>query len=196
MRAVLPRFSRVYVVFLEVRFSRFLPFKAIAMHAHPSHNPNPSRSSPLPAGCQAVAILWVIVYLTPLFWVDTVRLGGIRGHRLTFARYLSSILVPMVKTKPPPYQTLIERSITARGFGTEKYYVIDSRTNARIVKCRNQQESEKIAAGLNAAAKSRWVKLLSDWSAFASPLNANHPTGKIIVFVSLDQALAIYGLYS
>ena len=71
-------------------------------------------------------------------------------------------LVPMIKTKPPRYQTLIERPITAGGFGTAKYYVIDSRTNARIVKCRNQQESEKIAGGLNAAAKSRWVKLLSD----------------------------------
>jgi hypothetical protein len=68
----------------------------------------------------------------------------------------------MIKTKPPRYQTLIGRSIIARGFGTEKYYVIDSRTNARIVTCRNQQESEKIAGGLNAAAKSRWVKLLSD----------------------------------
>ncbi len=84
------------------------------------------------------------------------------SHRLTFTRHVSSILVPMIKTKPPRYQTLIERSITARGFGTEKYYVIDSRTNARIVKCRNQQESEKIADGLNAAAKFRWVKLLSD----------------------------------
>jgi len=68
----------------------------------------------------------------------------------------------MIKTKPPRYQTLIERSITDRVFGTEEYYVIDSRTNARVVKCRNQQESEKIADGLNAAAKSRWVKLLSD----------------------------------
>ena len=70
----------------------------------------------------------------------------------------------MIKPKPPPYQTLIERSITAGAgaFGTEKYYVIDSRTNARIVKCRNQQESEKIAGGLNAAAKFRWVKLLAD----------------------------------
>jgi hypothetical protein len=66
------------------------------------------------------------------------------------------------KPKPPRYQTLIDRSITARGFGTEKHYVIDSRTNERIVKCRNQQESEKIAGGLNAAAKFRWVKLLSD----------------------------------
>ena len=84
------------------------------------------------------------------------------GHRLTFTCHLSSILVPMIKTKPPRYQTLIERSIIARGFGTEKYYVIDSRTNARIVKCRNQQESEKIAGGLNAAAKYRWIKLLSD----------------------------------
>ncbi len=84
------------------------------------------------------------------------------GHRLTFTRHVSSILVPMIKTKPPRYQTVIERSITARGFGTEKYYVIDSRTNARIVKCRNQQESEKIADGLNAAAKFRFVKLLSD----------------------------------
>ncbi len=81
---------------------------------------------------------------------------------MTFTRHVSSILVPMIKTKPPRYQTVIERSITARGFGTEKYYVIDSRTNARIVKCRNQQESEKIADGLNAAAKFRWVKLLSD----------------------------------
>jgi hypothetical protein len=84
------------------------------------------------------------------------------SHRLTFTRHLSSILLPMIKPKPPCYQTLIERSITASGFGTEKYYVIDSRTNARIVKCRNQQESEKIAGGLNAAAKFRWVKLLSD----------------------------------
>ncbi len=73
-----------------------------------------------------------------------------------------SILVPMIKTKPPRYQTLIERSITAGGFETEEYYVIDSRTNARIVKCRNQQESGKIAGALNAAAKFRWVKLLSD----------------------------------
>ena len=68
----------------------------------------------------------------------------------------------MMKKNPPRYQTLIERSITAGGFGTEKYHVIDSQTNARIVKCRNQQESEKIADGLNAAAKFRWVKLLSD----------------------------------
>jgi len=68
----------------------------------------------------------------------------------------------MIKTKTPRYQTSIERVITTGGFGTEKYYVIDSRTNARIVKCRNQQESDKIAAGLNAAAKFRWVKLLSD----------------------------------
>jgi len=68
----------------------------------------------------------------------------------------------MIKTKPPRYQTLIERSITAGAFATEQYYVIDSRTNARIVKCRNQQEFEKIAGGLNAAAKFRWIKLLSD----------------------------------
>ena len=68
----------------------------------------------------------------------------------------------MIKTKPPRYQTLIERSITAGGFGTEEYYVIDSPTNARMVKCRNQQESEKIASGLNAAVKFRWVKLRSD----------------------------------
>ena len=66
----------------------------------------------------------------------------------------------MIKTKPPRYQTLIERSITGGGVGTEEYYVIDSRTDARIVKCRNQQESEKIAGGLNAAAKFRWVNLL------------------------------------
>jgi len=59
----------------------------------------------------------------------------------------------MIKTKPPRYQTLIERSIIARGFGTEKYYVIDSRTNARIVKCRNQQESEKIAGWLKCCGK-------------------------------------------
>jgi hypothetical protein len=84
------------------------------------------------------------------------------GHRLTFTRHLSRMLVAMIKIKPPRYQTLIERSITAGGFETEKYYVIDSRTNARIVKCRNQQESEKIASGLNAATKFRWVKLLSD----------------------------------
>ena len=84
------------------------------------------------------------------------------GHRLTFTRHLSSILVPMIKTKPPRYQTLIEGSITARGFETEEYYVIDSRTNARVVKCRNQQESEKVAGGLSAATKVRWVKLLSD----------------------------------
>jgi hypothetical protein len=84
------------------------------------------------------------------------------GHRLTFMRQLCSLLVPMIKPKLPRYQTLIECSTTAGDFGTEKYYVIDSRTNARIVTCRNQQESEKIAGGLNAAAKSRWVKLLSD----------------------------------
>src|SRR5436305_8868320 len=59
------------------------------------------------------------------------------GHRLTFTRHLSSILVPMIKTKPPRCQTLIERPITVGAFGTEKYYVIDSRTNTRIVKCRN-----------------------------------------------------------
>src|SRR5439155_25523179 len=46
------------------------------------------------------------------------------GHRLTFTRHLSSILVPMIKTKPPRYQTLIERSITAGAFATEQYYVI------------------------------------------------------------------------
>ena len=84
------------------------------------------------------------------------------GHRLTFTRHLSRILVPMIRIKPPRYQTLIERSITAGGFETEKYYVIDSPTKARIVKCRNQQESEKIAGGLNGATKFRWVKLLSD----------------------------------
>jgi hypothetical protein len=77
------------------------------------------------------------------------------GHRLTFTRHLSVFLVPMIKTKPPRYQILIERSITAHGFGTEKHYAIDSRTNARVVKCRNQ-ESEKIAACLNAGAKFRW----------------------------------------
>jgi hypothetical protein len=33
----------------------------------------------------------------------------------------------MIKPKPPRYQALIERSIAARGFKTEKYYVIDSR---------------------------------------------------------------------
>ena len=78
----------------------------------------------------------------------------------------------MIKTKPPRYQTLIERPITVGAFGTEKYYVIDSRTNARIVKCRNQQESEKIAGGLNAAAKFRWVKLLSDWKGLTAFLKA------------------------
>jgi hypothetical protein len=55
------------------------------------------------------------------------------GHHLTFGRHLSSTLGPRIKTKPARYQTLAERSITRRGFGTEKYYVIDSRTNARIV---------------------------------------------------------------
>jgi hypothetical protein len=45
----------------------------------------------------------------------------------------------MIKTKPR-YQTLTERSSTARGFGTEEYYVIDSRTKVRIVKCRNQHK--------------------------------------------------------
>ena len=33
--------------------------------------------------------------------------------------------MPIIETKPLRYQTLIERSITARGFGTEKYYVIE-----------------------------------------------------------------------
>jgi hypothetical protein len=84
------------------------------------------------------------------------------GRRLTFRHHLSSILVPMIKTKPPRYLTLIEHSITAEAFGTEKYHVIDSRTNEPIVNCRNQQESEKVAGGLNAAAKFSWVKLLSD----------------------------------
>ena len=101
------------------------------------------------------------------FRCDLARTLGVRDERESrppFDFHASPLqyLVPMIKTKPPRYQTLIERSITARGFGTEKYYVIDSRTNGRIVKCRNQPESEKIAGGLNAAAKFRWVKLLSD----------------------------------
>jgi hypothetical protein len=83
-------------------------------------------------------------------------------HASPFQYFSASILVPMIKTKPPRYQTLVERSITASGFATEEYYVIDSGTNVRIARCRNQRESEKVAAGLNAAAKFRWVKLLSD----------------------------------
>jgi hypothetical protein len=48
-------------------------------------------------------------------------MSGKVGHRrLTFKGHLSSILVPMIKPKPPRYQTLIECSMTAGGFGTEK----------------------------------------------------------------------------
>jgi len=36
-----------------------------------------------------------------------------RSHVLTFPRHLSSILLPMIKTKPARYQTLLEPSITA-----------------------------------------------------------------------------------
>jgi hypothetical protein len=83
-----------------------------------------------------------------------VRVERASGHRLTFTvifQYFSA----NDQDKATRYQILIERSITAHGFGTEKHYVIDSRTNAPVVKCRNQ-ESEKIAACLNAGAKFRW----------------------------------------
>jgi len=52
--------------------------------------------------------------------IQSAGVGGV----LTFTGDLSSILVPMIKAKLLRYQTFIERSITAGGFGTEKYYAI------------------------------------------------------------------------
>jgi hypothetical protein len=52
---------------------------------------------------------------------------------------------------PQRYQTFVERSITPSGMGTEIYFVLDSQTNERVAKCRNQAEAATIANGLNVA---------------------------------------------
>ena len=49
---------------------------------------------------------------------------------------------------PQRYQTFVERSITPSGMGTEIHFVVDSRTNERVAKCRNQAEAVTIANGL------------------------------------------------
>jgi hypothetical protein len=54
-------------------------------------------------------------------------------------------------TTPQRYQTFVDRSITPGGMGIEIYFVLDSQTNERIAKCRNQAEAATIANGLNAA---------------------------------------------
>ena len=54
---------------------------------------------------------------------------------------------------PQRYQTLVERSITPSGMGTETHFVVDSLTNERVAKCRNQKDAGTVAKGLNAAAK-------------------------------------------
>jgi hypothetical protein len=43
------------------------------------------------------------------------------------------------------YQTFVERSITPSGVGIEIYFVLDSQTNERVAKCRNQAEAVTIA---------------------------------------------------
>jgi hypothetical protein len=50
---------------------------------------------------------------------------------------------------PQRYQTFVECSITPSGMGTEIYFVLDSQTNERVAKCRNQAEAATIANGLN-----------------------------------------------
>jgi hypothetical protein len=52
---------------------------------------------------------------------------------------------------PQRYQTFVERSITPSGMGIEIYLVLDSQTNERVAKSRNQAEAVTIAYGLNAA---------------------------------------------
>jgi hypothetical protein len=52
---------------------------------------------------------------------------------------------------PQRYQTFVECSITHNGMGTEIYFVLDSQTNERVAKCRNQAEAATIANGLNVA---------------------------------------------
>ena len=52
---------------------------------------------------------------------------------------------------PQRYQTFVERSITPSGMGIEIYFVLDSQTNERVAKCRNQAEAATIANGLNVA---------------------------------------------
>ena len=52
---------------------------------------------------------------------------------------------------PQRYQTFAERSITPSGMGIEIYFVLDSQTNERVAKCRNQAEAATIANGLNVA---------------------------------------------
>ena len=52
---------------------------------------------------------------------------------------------------PQRYQTFVERSITPSGMGIEIYFVLDSQTNERVEKCRNQAEAATIANGLNVA---------------------------------------------
>jgi len=50
-------------------------------------------------------------------------------------------------TTPQRYKTFVERSITLNGMGIEIYFVLDSRTNERVAKCRNQAEAVTIANG-------------------------------------------------
>jgi hypothetical protein len=52
---------------------------------------------------------------------------------------------------PQRYQTFVERSVTPSGMGIETHFVLDSQTNERVAKCRNQAEAETIANGLNVA---------------------------------------------
>ena len=46
----------------------------------------------------------------------------------------------LTMTTPQRYQTFVERSITPSGMGIEIYFVLDSQTNERVAKCRNQAE--------------------------------------------------------
>jgi hypothetical protein len=57
----------------------------------------------------------------------------------------------LTMTTPQRYQTFVERSITPSGMGIEIYLVLDSQTNERVAKCRNQAEAATIANGLNVA---------------------------------------------
>ena len=57
---------------------------------------------------------------------------------------------------PQRYQTFVERSITPSGMGIEIYFVLDSQTNERVAKCRNQAEAATIANGLNVAIKTQF----------------------------------------
>jgi hypothetical protein len=46
----------------------------------------------------------------------------------------------LIMATPQRYQTFVERSITPSGMGIEIYFVLDSQTNERVAKCRNQAE--------------------------------------------------------